>query len=173
MTTATELAKKPSLDGIVVGDSAWEGVVPTTGFTQIQPNEGRDATRKTDVFVGYTNTALYIGVVAYDDDPSTIIVADSRRDSSLDETDSFQFIIDGLLDRQNGYLFGTNPAGVQYDAQVIKEGTAGVFGARAGGFNLNWDGSWNVEARLTDAGWAAEFEIPFTTLRYGKGDEQN
>jgi hypothetical protein len=170
---AAELAKTPSLDGMVVGDSAWEGVVPTTGFTQIQPNEGRDATRKTDVFIGYTNTALYIGVVAYDDDPSTIIVADSRRDSSLDETDSFRIIIDGLLDRQNGYLFGTNPAGVQYDAQVIKEGATGNFVAAGGGFNLNWDGSWNVEARLTDTGWAAEFEIPFTTLRYGKGDEQN
>jgi len=158
---------------MVVGDSAWEGVVPTTGFTQIQPNEGRDATRKTDVFIGYTNTALYIGVVAYDDDPSTIIVADSRRDSSLNETDSFRIIIDGLLDRQNGYLFGTNPAGVQYDAQVIKEGATGNFVSAGGGFNLNWDGSWDVEARLTDAGWAAEFEIPFTTLRYGKGDEQN
>lgn len=173
LTKATELATKPSLDGIILGDSAWEGVVPTTGFTQTQPDEGRDATQKTEVFVGYTDTAFYIGVVAYVDDPSTIIVADSRRDSSLDETDSFQFIIDGLLDRQNGYLFGTNPAGVQYDAQVIKEGTAGTFGSSAGGFNLNWDGSWNVEARLTDAGWAAEFEIPFTTLRYGKEDEQN
>ena len=169
---ATELADKPDLDGMVVGDSAWEGVVPTTGFTQIQPNEGRDATQKTEVFIAYTNTALYIGVMAYDDDPSTIIVADSRRDSSLDETDSFQIIIDGLLDRQNGYLFGTNPAGLQYDAQVIKEGS-GDFGSGGGGFNLNWDGSWNVEARITDAGWSAEFEIPFTTLRYGKGDEQN
>jgi hypothetical protein len=169
---ATELADKPDLDGMVVGDFAWEGVKPTSGFTQIQPNEGRDATQKTEVFIAYTNTALYIGVMAYDDDPSTIIVADSRRDSSLDETDSFQIIIDGLLDRQNGYLFGTNPAGIQYDAQVIKEGP-GDFGSGGGGFNLNWDGSWNVEARITDDGWSAEFEIPFTTLRYGKGDEQN
>lgn len=170
---ATELADKPSLDGVVVEDSAWEGATPTSGFTQIQPNEGRDATQKTEVFIGYTNTALYIGVMAYDDDPSTIIVADSRRDSSLDETDSFQIIIDGLLDRQNGYLFGTNPAGIQYDAQVIKEGSNGDFGSGGGGFNLNWDGSWNVEARITDDGWSAEFEIPFTTLRYGQGDEQN
>lgn len=170
---ATELADKPDLDGMVVGDFAWEGVTPTSGFTQIQPNEGRDATQKTEVFIGYTNTALYIGVMAYDDDPSTIIVADSRRDSSLDETDSFQIIIDGLLDRQNGYLFGTNPAGIQYDAQVIKEGSTGIFGSGGRGFNLNWDGSWNVEARITDDGWSAEFEIPFTTLRYGKGDEQN
>jgi len=172
VATASELATKPVLDGIVMGDSAWEGLAPVTGFTQVRPNEGLDATRKTEVFIGYTATALYIGVVAYDDDPSTIVVADSRRDSSLDETDSFRFIIDGLRDRQNGYLFGTSPAGVQYDAQVIKEGAAGGFGAGGGAFNLNWDGSWNVEARITDLGWAAEFEIPFTTLRYGKADEQ-
>ena len=172
VATATKLTETPTLDGMIVGDAAWEGVVPTNGFTQIQPNEGYDATRNTDVYIGYTDTALYVGVVAYDDDPSTIIVADSRRDSSLDETDSFRFVIDGLLDKQNGYLFGTNPAGIQYDAQVIKEGSAGGFGTGAGGFNLNWDASWNVEARITDTGWVAEFEIPFTTLRYGKGDEQ-
>lgn len=50
----------------------------------------------------------------------------SRRDSGLDETDSFRIIIDGLLNRQNGYVFGTNPAGIEYDAQVIKEGLTGV-----------------------------------------------
>lgn len=173
ITSATELTQAPNLDGVIAGDAAWAGVVPTTGFTQTQPVEGSNATQKTEVFIGYTSMALYIGVIAYDDDPSTIIVADSRRDSSLDETDSFQFVIDGLMDRQNGYLFGTNPAGIQYDAQVVKEGSTGNFGSGGGGFNLNWDGSWTVQARLTDAGWAAEFEIPFTTLRYGKGDEQS
>ncbi len=169
---ASKLSSAPNLDGLVAGDASWEGVVPTTGFTQVQPNEGYPATKKTEVFIGYTDTAVYIGVIAYDDDPSTIIVTDSRRDSELDETDSFQVIIDGLLDRQNGYLFGTNPAGMEYDAQVIKEGSTGQFGSGGGGFNLNWDGSWNVEAAITDIGWSAEFEIPFTTLRYGKGDEQ-
>ena len=172
VTSAGELSQAPTLDGLVAGDSAWEGIVPTSGFTQIQPFEGAAATRKTDVYIGYTDASLYVGVIAYDDDPSTIIVADSRRDSSLDDTDSFQIIIDGLLDRQNGYLFGTNPAGVEYDAQVIKEGSTGNFGSGGGGFNLNWDGSWNVEARITEQGWSAEFEIPFTTLRYGKGGDQ-
>jgi len=172
-TAATALAQKPTLDGMVAGDPAWSGVVPTSGFTQIQPVVGRDASQKTEVFIGYTESALYVGVIAYDDDPSNIIVADSRRDSSLDETDSIRFVIDGLLDRQNGYLFGTNPAGVQYDAQIIKEGSTGNFGSGGGGFNLNWDGSWNVEARITDEGWVAEFEIPFTTLRYGNEEEQD
>jgi hypothetical protein len=170
--TASKLSVTPTLDGRIAGEAAWEGLVPATGFTQVQPNEGETASQKTEVFLGYTDTALYIGVVAYDDDPSRIIVSDSRRDSSLDDTDSFRVIIDGLLDRQNGYIFGTNPASVQYDAQVIKEGSAGQFGSGAGGFNLNWDGSWNVKALITDTGWSAEMEIPFTTLRYGKNPDQ-
>jgi len=170
---AFKLDSKPTLDGAVLGDSAWAGVTPASGFTQVQPYEGQPSTRKTEVFVGYTDTALYIGLIAYDDNPDTIIVADSRRDSSLDQTDSFQVVIDGLLDRQNAYLFGTNPAGLEYDAQIVKEGSTGQFGSGGGGFNLNWDGSWNVEARVTDIGWIAEMEIPFTTLRYGSAGEQS
>lgn len=169
---ASRLSIAPNLDGKVVGDLAWEGMVPATGFTQVQPDVGQPATEKTEVFIGYTDTALYIGVIAYDDDPSRIIVSDSRRDSTLDDGDSFRVIIDGLLDRQNGYLFGTNPAGVEYDAQVVKEGSSGQFGSGGGGFNLNWDGSWRVEATLTEFGWSAEMEIPFTTLRYGRDKEQ-
>ena len=169
---AFKLDSAPMLDGIVTGDPAWKGVVPATGFTQVQPNEGQPSTQRTEVFFGYTDKALYIGLIAYDDNPDTIVVADSRRDSSLDQTDSFQVVIDGLLDRQNAYLFGTNPAGLEYDAQIVKEGSTGQFGSGGGGFNLNWDGSWSVEASVTDIGWIAEMEIPFTTLRYGSADEQ-
>jgi len=169
---AVELSEAPTLDGRIVGDAAWQRVVPATGFTQVQPDEGQPATRETEVYVGYTETALYIGFIAYDDTPETIIVADSRRDSSLDQTDSFRVVLDGLLDRQNAYLFGTNPAGVEYDAQIVKEGSTGNFGSGGGGFNLNWDGSWSVEARITESGWVGEMEIPFTTLRYGSGPDQ-
>ena len=66
--------------------------------------------------------------------PPAIIVSDSRRDADLDETDAFQVIMDTYLDRQNGFVFGTNPAGIEYDGQVIKEGQQS-FGSGGGGFN--------------------------------------
>ncbi len=169
---AVALATEPSVDGIVVGDDAWQEVAPASGFWQVQPNDGAQATQKTDVYVGYTDDALYVGVMAYDDDPEAIIVADSRRDSSLNDTDAFLFVIDGLFDRQNGFVFGTNPAGIEYDGQVTKEGSGDDFGSGGGAFNLNWDGAWSVRATITDDGWSAEFEIPFRTLRYGRDDVQ-
>ncbi|MBL4820567.1 MAG: carbohydrate binding family 9 domain-containing protein [Gammaproteobacteria bacterium] len=170
-TTANPLSIAPQIDGEVLADDAWSQVKPTSGFWQITPDEGRRATQRTEVFIGFTDTALYIGVVAYDDNPSGIIVADSRRDSSLNETDSFQVIIDGLNDRQNGFVFGTNPAGIEYDAQVTNEGSGGFRGG-SGGFNLNWDTTWEVSARISDIGWSAEMEIPFSALRYGSDDIQ-
>ncbi|MEK6194610.1 MAG: carbohydrate binding family 9 domain-containing protein, partial [Deltaproteobacteria bacterium] len=149
---------------------AWQGVSPATGFWQVQPIEGEAATQKTEVYIGFLDGALYIGMVAYDDDPDGIIVTDGRRDRNLNESDSFRVLIDGMLDRQNGFVFGTNPVGMEYDAQVVKEASSGAFGGT--GFNINWDASWSVKAQISDIGWSAEMRIPFKSLRYGKGDNQ-
>jgi hypothetical protein len=174
VTEAFELKSAPKIDGDVANDSVWKNVIPTSGFTQVQPNLGEPASQKTEVYMGYTADALYIGLIAYDENPENIIVSNSRRDAGLDDTDSFRVVIDGLLDRQNGFVFGTNPAGQEYDGQVIKEGGGGSsqFGSGAGAFNKEWNGSWEVTTKLRDFGWTAEFEIPFSTLRYGKGEDQ-
>ena len=171
-TKAYRLTVKPVLDGDVQNDPAWRNVQPTSGFLQVQPDLGEPASKKTEVFVGYTDTSLWIALIAYDESPDTIIVSGGRRDSSLDQTDSFRFIIDGFLDQQNGYVFGTNPTGMQYDAQVIKEGGSGQFTRNVGVYDENWDGSWEVVAVVGDFGWSAEFEIPFHTLRYANAATQ-
>ena len=170
---AYALASSPVIDGDVLGDTAWAVVTPATNFWQIKPDDGQPATQRTEVYVGFSDSHLYVGVVAYDDEPNAIIVTDSRRDSSLDNTDAFLMIIDGLLDRQTGFVFGTNAAGVEYDGQVTKEGTGGnlIFGQ--GGINLNWDSTWQVRSRIGEYGWSAEFEIPFRTLRFGNSETQD
>ena len=169
--SAFAFGESPVIDGRVLNDLAWRAAPAISGFWQIEPDEGSPATQKTEVFVGYSEDTLYVGVICYDKEPDRIIVTDSRRDSSLAETDSFQFIIDGLKDGQNGLIFGTNPAGIEYDAQVTKEGT-GSFGSSGGEFNLNWDTSWQVKTRIDETGWQAEFAIPFKSLRYGAGPVQ-
>ena len=169
---AAKMASDPVLDGRVLGESAWTGLVPVSGFWQVQPDDGEPATQKTEVYVGYSDDALYIGVIAYDEDPDGILVTDSRRDSDLADTDSFQVVLDGLRDGQNGFVFGTNPAGIEYDGQVTREGSGGALGSGSGGFNLNWDGSWDVATEISEIGWSAEMRIPFRTLRYGRDEMQ-
>ncbi|MCY4661525.1 MAG: DUF5916 domain-containing protein [Acidobacteria bacterium] len=174
----------PVLDGDVLGDSAWAAAPPATGFRQTAPDEGQPASERTEVRIVYTSETIYVGVVCYDADPSSIIVTDSRRDSSLRDSDSFLLILDTFSDRQNGFVFGTSPAGQEYDGQVINEGggRGGGFGSSgsggfsrgsAGGFNLNWDGAWQVRTRVSDIGWSAEFAIPLRTVRYPARERQS
>ena len=169
---AAPLEAPPVIDGNVLRDAAWVNVRPATGFSQTKPDEGLPATQRTEVFVGFTQDALYIGAVCYDDNPGEIIVADSRRDSSLTDTDSFQVILDTFRDGQNGFVFGTNPAGIQYDAQVTREGASARFGFGSG-FNLNWDTSWSVASAISPIGWSAEIAIPFKSLRYAGSGPQS
>ena len=168
---AARLAEPPALDGKVLDDPAWQGAAPATDFTQTTPDEGQPATERTEVRVGYDAETLYIGVVCFDREPEGIIVSDSRRDASLDETDSFQVILDTFHDRQNGFVFGTNPAGIEYDGQVTREGSGGMTSG-GGDFNLNWDAAWEVAATVSEVGWSAEMAIPFRTLRFGKDEVQ-
>jgi hypothetical protein len=169
---AVALAAAPTIDGNVGNDMAWLGVRGIDSFWQVQPSAGQPASQRTEVFVGFTDKALYIGFIAYDTQPLGIISTDSRRDSSLDDTDSFRVLIDGLLDRQNGYVFGTNPAGIEFDGQLSREGQNQTISGGEGGLNLNWDTPWTVAATVSDIGWSAELEIPFTSLRFGTADVQ-
>jgi hypothetical protein len=177
---AVHVAEAPLLDGDVLNDPAYRDAPVIGGFWQQQPDEGQPASERTEVRMVFTNDTLYVGVVLYDSTPSGIIVSDSRRDSSLNETDSFQMILDTYRDGQSGFVFGTNPAGIEYDGQVTNEGQGGggmgggraQMGGSGGGFNLNWDGAWQVRTRITEIGWTAEFAIPFKTLRYPATPEQ-
>ena len=176
---AVEAPVEPVLDGVVLGDPAWAGAPVATGFVQTQPDEGQPASERTEVRIVFTGDTLYFGVVCYDRDPASIIVTDSRRDSSLADSDSFQIILDTFLDRQNGFVFGTSPSGQEYDGQLVNEGAGGSGMGRGGqtegaggGFNQNWDGVWQVRAAISDIGWSAEFAIPFRTLRFPAGRAQ-
>jgi len=168
---AVQLAAAPVVDGRVLDDPAWQGVEAITGFWQTRPSAGAPATQRTDVYVGYTEDALYIAAVLHDDQPDGIIAASSRRDANLEESDSFLVVLDSFRDRQNGFVFGTNPAGVEYDGQLTKEGNSDQ-GSAGGSFNLNWDTTWAVKTATTEYGWVAEMMIPFRSLRYGREELQ-
>ena len=145
---AVAATARPLLDGDVLGDPAWADVPAATGFRQTQPDEGAPATERTTVRVLFDEDTLYFGIVCYDRDPAGIVVSDSRRDSSLNNSDSIQVVLDTFRDQQSGFVFGTSPAGQEYDGQVSNEGQGGRGGFGGGGassgsgFNRNWDGVW-------------------------------
>ena len=172
--TVLQVEAGPVLDGRVMDDPVWQGVPVSTGFIQTTPDEGEPASQRTEIRVTHTGTKLFIGIIAFDTDVDAIVVSDSRRDASLNETDALQIIFDTFRDGQNGFVFGTNPSGLQYDGQVTREGEGGFgSGNSGGGFNINWDGVWDVKTHVGENSWSAEFAIPFTTLRYPAEEVQS
>ena len=174
--------QKPPVVNGRLDDEAWRDAEPFSGFVQRELHEGAAVTERTDVRILTDGQALYIGAWLYDREPSRIVPGDKVRDVDLTKSDYFAIILDTYLDRQNGFVFATTPAAIEYDGQVVKEGEGGgvtqTGQTRAqtgsmGGFNLNWDGSWTVATSVDSLGWYAEFRIPFSTLRYGAGATQS
>lgn len=156
VATAVSADSAPVIDGLL-DDRAWQDAPVLTGFVQAEPLEGQPASERTEVRLLFDDNAVYVGVICHDRDTSQIVTTDTRRDPALADMDSFQVIFDTFRDRQNGFVFGTNAAGVQYDAQVRSQGNP----------TTTWDGSWEVRTNVSDTGWTAEFRIPLRTLRYG------
>ncbi len=178
--TAHAVATPPVIDGRLT-EPAWLEATPITGFVQRELHEGAPVTERTEIRILTDGQALYVGAWLYDSDPAGIVSGAQVRDGDISKSDYFGILLDTYHDRQNGFVFTTTPAAIEYDAQVVNEGegggvqlpgqTAAMAGA-LGGFNLNWDGTWTVATSVDSAGWYAEFRIPFTTLRYGSGPQQ-
>lgn len=174
---AAPAAVAPVIDGRL-DDAAWRDAPPIGEFVQREPVEGRPVSERTEVRITYDRDAVYVGAWMYDTDPGAIVQGETRRDAAIEDTDAFLIVLDTYLDRQNAFVFGTTPAGIEYDGQITREGGGGGIqsvrqqGGAAAGFNLNWDGSWEVATSRDERGWYAEFRIPFSTLRYGGGGPQ-
>ncbi len=177
---ARAVVTPPVIDGRLT-DPAWREATPVTGFVQRELHEGALVTERTEVRILTDAQAVYVGAWLYDSDPTGIVPGEKVRDGDISKSDYFGILLDTYHDRQNGFVFTTTPAGIEYDAQVVNEGEGGgiqlpgqtrAMSGSLGGFNLNWDGTWTVATSVDSAGWYAEFRIPFTTLRHGAGQQQ-
>ena len=174
--SATAITEPPLIDGEVINDLTWQAIMPFGDLVQTQPIYGQPASEKTEIRIAYTPETFYVSVVCYDSDSQNLVISDARRDANLDNTDAIIFILDTYKDGQNGFIFGTNSLGVEYDAQVDNEGQGNFNanrqqGGTIGGFNLNWDASWEVKTQVGDYGWSAEFAIPLRTIRFQSGKD--
>lgn len=181
---AVRVESAPVIDGRL-DEPVWQLAPAIRDFVQHEPVEGAAPSEPTEVRILYDGEALYVGAWLYDRQATSLVLGEARRDVDLRDMDAFIVVLDTYLDRQNAFVFGTSPSGVEYDGQVTREGEGGLPGVagnvrpqRGGGsssggdVNLNWDGNWEVATSVDSAGWYAEFRIPFSTLRYPRGGEQ-
>ena len=150
--------EKIKLDGRL-DELCWQQAEKIANFTQRELNEGEPASEKTEVAVVFTGKSLYLGFWCYDSEPDKIVAKEMKRDFYSRGEDNMEIVIDTYHARRNSYHFVINPNGARRDELVTDEGR---------GRNDDWNGVWDVRAKITPAGWFAEMEIPFSTLKFPK-----
>ena len=154
---AIRLAEGIRLDG-QLDEAVYHTVPAITGFIQQVPDIGAPATEKTEAWVLFDETNVYVSARVWDSAPESQWVANEmRRDTNqLRQNDTFTAFFDTFYDRRNGFNFYTNPLGARADQQFTNEGNP----------NGDWNPVWDVRTGRFEGGWTVEMEIPFKTLRY-------
>jgi len=149
----TRVEERIEVDG-VLDERVWERAWTMTLDYEVRPGENTPAPVRTEVFIMHDANRLYVGFRAHDPDPRAIRAHLADRDQAWND-DWVGVVLDTFNDERRDYLFVVNPFGVQMD-MIEVGGTKGT----------PWDGIWKSAAVITDWGWSAEFEIPFSTLRF-------
>jgi hypothetical protein len=157
---AIRITEKPKIDGDL-SDGCWQTAHPAADFLQFEPYNGSPPTFPTEVKIVYDNFALYIGAMMYDDEPAKIMRELGQRDATELNADLFLVSFSPYNDGLNSFDFALYASGVQADIKNFSTGE-----------DLSWDGVWKSAVKITENGWLAEIEIPWSALRFPKVEQQ-
>lgn len=149
---ATRLTGSIRLDGSL-SDPQWQSAQKISDLKQLNPQEGRPATERSDIRFLYDDEALYVGAILYDrQGPRGRL---GRRDMSMSASDWLTVIIDTNHDHLTAAGFEVNPLGVRRDQTRSPSNE-----------DDGWEPVWEAETSINDSGWVAELRIPFSQLRF-------
>nr|WP_294874409.1 DUF5916 domain-containing protein [uncultured Pedobacter sp.] len=140
-------------------EQAWQDADVASDFYMILPMDTSYAKVRTDVRMTYDQQNLYLSVVNYNGAPGPYMVESLRRDFSFLKNDNFIMFMDPFDDQTNGFAFGANAAGAQWDGLMYDGGKV----------DLSWDNKWQSVVKNYPDKWVFEAVIPFKSIRYKKG----
>jgi hypothetical protein len=146
------------IDG-VMDEAAWQQAEVATDFYMMLPMDTSMAQVRTDVRMTYDKENLYLIAVNFHALPGPYMVESLRRDFAFGKNDNFLLFMDPFDDLTNGFSFGANAAGAQWDG-IMYEG---------GKVDLSWDNKWRSQVKNYDDKWIFEMAVPFKSIRYKKG----
>jgi hypothetical protein len=143
----------------VLDEPAWKAATRIPVDNEWLPGDNVPAPVKTDAFITYDDTNLYIAFHAYDPNPSQIRAHLMDRDSidTFVQDDHVSVLIDTFDDERRAYQFRVNPLGVQADA---------IFSEVDGIEDFSWDAIWKSAGRITSDGYIVEMAIPLNQIRF-------
>ncbi len=154
------LASPVVVDG-ALDDAAWRVPPTMTRLVMLEPYNGGAPSESTWVWFAYDDQALYVAARMFDAHPDSIIAPLFRRDDFM-PTDFAGVLVDPFHDHRSGYEFIITPAGSLADAVRSNDTNE----------DMSWDAVWQGRARRDDQGWTCEMRIPFSQMRFSRGDRQ-
>jgi len=159
---AVRLQAPLRIDGRLDED-LYSSIEPISDFIMNEPRAGEPATEKTDIWIAFDRTNVYVSFRCWETHPERLIANEMRRDNrAIIQGDDVAFMFDTFLDRRNSVLFNINPIGGRMDGQVTNEQQN----------NGDWNPIWNFQVGRFEQGWTVEAAIPFKSLRYRSGQAQ-
>jgi hypothetical protein len=140
-------------------DAAWEQTDRASDFYMVLPMDTSHAKVRTDVRMTYDDERIYLLAVCYTAGEGSYMVESLRRDFAFLKNDNFLLFMDPFDDQLNGFSFGSNAAGAQWDG-IIYDG---------GKVDLSWDNKWTSVVKNYADRWVFEAAIPFKSIRFKKG----
>ncbi len=145
----------PRIDG-VLDEAVWSQALLVDDFHQYEPVEYAAPSQKSQVWIFYTEDALYIASFFEEPDMSKVSASIMRQGQGLSSDDIIAVVLDPYLDRRNGYRFEVNANGIRWEG--LFQNVTDIEG--------NWDGIWQADASRAPNGWYAEMRIPFQTISF-------
>jgi len=152
--------EKIMLDG-KLNEPAWKEAGVEDNFIQYDPSAGAAPSEKTEVRIIYNDEYLFVGLRAYDHEPSKLIANAMERDFELGNNDEVAFVIDSYNDKSTGLFFITNLLNAKFDSEFSQNGIN-----TNDAYNTFWDAASNIDSM----GYTTEFRIPFSSLRFQTKD---
>ncbi|MEJ7643159.1 MAG: DUF5916 domain-containing protein [Chryseolinea sp.] len=158
-----QLHLKPALapiniDGIL-DEEPWLQAEVAADFYMVLPMDTSKARVRTEVRMTYDDQHLYLIATCYHLLPGRYFVESLRRDFNFGKNDNFLLFMDPFDDQTNGFSFGANAAGAQWDGTMYEGGKV----------DLSWDNKWTSSVKQYEDKWVFEAAIPFKSIRYKSG----
>ncbi|MBI4513997.1 MAG: carbohydrate binding family 9 domain-containing protein [Gemmatimonadetes bacterium] len=156
----SRIEQAPVIDGRL-DDPAWQRISPVTDFWTMRPVDDRPASERTEAYVAYDRTHLYVAIRAYEEHAGSVRASLSNRDQIFSD-DVVGLLLDTFHDLRRAYLIFVNPLGIQTDGVTVE------------GQNDDYsiDLVWQSAGQRTDAGFVVELAIPFRSLRFPNEERQ-
>ena len=159
---ASRLSSPLHLDGRL-DEPLYSSVASVSDFVQMEPDGGKPATEKTEVWIAFDQRNVYVSMRAWESHPERMIANEMRRDSNnIRMGDCVGFAFDTFYDHRNAIQFEVSPLGARTDGQSTNERQ----------YSGDWNPVWDVAVGKFEGGWTVEAAIPFKSIRYAAGTAQ-